>query len=88
MASLAIARPVARQNHTSIRRRLEASIEAAIAALDALDGDPDLEDSFDQEAACEDDGFDSDSEPDHEGDRNWPDGDVDQTNLFAFAWGA
>lgn len=88
MASLAIARPVARQNQQSLRRRLEASIEAAIAALDALDGDPDLEDSFDREAACEDDGFDSDSEPDDFYACTWPDGDVDQTNVFARPWGA
>ncbi|AZS20068.1 hypothetical protein [Caulobacter sp. FWC26] len=88
MASLAIARPVARPNQQSLRRRLEASIEAAIAALDALDGDSDLEDSFDQEAACEDDGFDADSEPDDFYICAWPDGEVDQTNVFARPWGA
>lgn len=31
------------------RARLEAAVEAAIAALDALDGDPDLEDFGDRE---------------------------------------
>lgn len=39
------------------RARLEAAVEAAIAALDAIDGDPDLD------AGCEDEGADTDSEP-------------------------
>ena len=39
------------------RIRLEQAIEDLIALLDALDGDPDLE------ASCEDEGFDADSEP-------------------------
>lgn len=75
MASLAIARPSVRPNCQSIRARLEASIEAAIAALDQLDDDPDLEDSFDRE-------------PDAAEFFPWPDGDVDQTNLCARPWGA
>lgn len=37
------------------RLELEAAIEAAISALDAFDGDPDLED--DEDDACEDEGF-------------------------------
>lgn len=41
------------------RARLEAAIEAAIALLDRLDPDPDLEDSHDQEAVDE-------REPDHD----------------------
>jgi len=88
MASLAIARPRVRPNYQSIRARLEASIEAAIAALDQLDGDPDLEDSFDREMVCEDEGHESDREPDPAEFLPWPDGDVDQTNLFARPWGA
>jgi len=88
MASLAIARPRVRQNHYAIRARLEASIEAAIAALDRLDGDPDLEDTFDQEAACDDEGHDSDREPDtgEEGE-GVPLFQLDQTNRFAQPWG-
>ena len=88
MASLAIARPFVRPNHQSIRRRLEAAVEAAIAALDQFDGDPDLEDSFDQEDVCEDEGHESDREPDAPENFPWPDGEVDQTNLHARPWGA
>jgi hypothetical protein len=39
-----------------LRRRIEAAVERLIAALDRMDGDPDFEDSFDQEAVCEDEG--------------------------------
>ena len=39
------------------RTDLEALIEAAIARLDAFDGDPDLEDGHDLEQACEDEGW-------------------------------
>lgn len=42
-----------RHRHLSPRARLEAAIEAAIALLDTLDPDPDLEDSHDQEAVDE-----------------------------------
>lgn len=43
---------------SDIRRRLEAAIEQAIAALDAFDGDPDLEIQCEDEgAACEDEGW-------------------------------
>ena len=38
------------------RHRLEAAIESAIALLDQIDPDADLEDGFDQEAVCEDEG--------------------------------
>lgn len=41
----------------SARDRLEGAIARAIALLDVLDGDPDLD------AQCEDEGHDSDSEP-------------------------
>lgn len=82
MASLAIARPRVLQNYMSVRARLEASIEAAIAALDQLDGDSDLEDSFDREIACEDEGA-----PEYST-CSWPDGEVDQTKLCARPWGA
>ena len=34
---------------TSLRRRMEAAVERLIAAMDDLDGDPDLEDSDDAE---------------------------------------
>lgn len=47
------------------RRELEELIEQAIAALDAFDGDPDLEDQCEDEGAqCEGEGEDSDREPD------------------------
>jgi hypothetical protein len=42
---------------TTLRQRLEAAVERAIAALDALDGDPDME------PECEDEGCDPDREP-------------------------
>ena len=88
MASLAIARPRVRPNHQSIRSRLEASIDAAIAALDQLDGDPDLEDTFDQEAACDDEGHDSDREQDVDYEaQSVPLFQLDQTNRFALPWG-
>lgn len=38
------------------RALLEAAIEKAIALLDEVDGDVDLEDSFDREVCCEDEG--------------------------------
>lgn len=44
---------VAAQSWRPTRAMLEASIEAAIALLDAMDGDPDLEDSHDREAVDE-----------------------------------
>lgn len=47
-----------RADATALRWRLEVAIERAIAALDALDGDSDLE------PGCEDEGFDSDTELD------------------------
>ncbi|OXE37424.1 MAG: hypothetical protein CGW95_01615 [Phenylobacterium zucineum] len=47
------------------RRRLEAAIEAALEALDALDGDSDFEPQCEDEGAqCEDEGTDTDREPD------------------------
>lgn len=45
------------------RSDVESAIERLIAMLDDIDGDPDLEDGFDLEAACEDEGHDSDREP-------------------------
>lgn len=45
------------------RAQIEELIERAIDMLDALDGDPDL-------VACEDEGWDSDSEPPYHGDRS------------------
>jgi hypothetical protein len=41
-----------------LRRCVEDAIESLIILLDTIDGDPDLE------AQCDDEGFDSDSEPD------------------------
>ncbi len=41
-----------------LHRQMQHDLEAAIARLDEIDGDPDLEDS------CEDEGVDTDSEPD------------------------
>lgn len=35
---------------TYLRATLETAVEHLIAALDAIDGDPDLENSFDREA--------------------------------------
>jgi hypothetical protein len=40
----------------SMRRRLGAIVESLIGVADALNGDPDLEDGADREAACEDEG--------------------------------
>lgn len=46
------------------RAELERAVERALAALDALDGDPDFELTCEDEGAqCEDEGFDSDREP-------------------------
>ena len=45
------------------RSTLERAIEVMIWALDLVDGDPDLEDNFDLEAVCEDEGADADFEP-------------------------
>lgn len=39
-----------------MRPLLESEIERLIAVLDLLDGDPDLEDTFDQEQVSEDEG--------------------------------
>lgn len=41
-----------------MRAAIENTIEVLIALLDAMDGDPDLE------LCCEDEGVDTDSEPD------------------------
>ena len=54
-----------------LRRRMERAVDRLIRAIDALDADPDLEEGFDAEggvsedegAQCDDEGFDSDSEP-------------------------
>ena len=43
-------------DRATLRLRLEVAIDRAIALLDAMDGDADIE------AACEDEGFDSDTE--------------------------
>lgn len=49
---------------TTLRAALEQAVEQAIDALNALDNDPDFEPSCEDEGAqCEDDGWDSDSEP-------------------------
>lgn len=62
-ASLRVApAPMSRFERQHLRVRMERAIEKLLAALDALDGDPDLEDS-DEDAACEDEGFDADREP-------------------------
>ena len=48
----------------ALRRRMERAIERLIAALDALDGDPDLEPECEDEGAeCNDEGV-SELEPD------------------------
>ena len=51
------------------RIRLEAWIEHAIAAIDALDGDADIEDGGDDEPSCEDEGAQCDDEGAADGDR-------------------
>ena len=51
----------------SMRRRLGAIVETLISVADALDGDPDLEDTADQESVCEDEGAQCDDEPDDNG---------------------
>ncbi|KRA62171.1 hypothetical protein ASD89_24115 [Caulobacter sp. Root656] len=56
-----------------VRRRLEDIIERAIAMLDALDSDPDLEDGHDREVCCEDEGWNDDREPDDNGLCTWQD---------------
>ncbi|PHY14156.1 hypothetical protein CSW58_01160 [Caulobacter sp. B11] len=62
-AALPPAKPRASSPSTA-RAALEQAIEEAIAALDALDGDadledePDLEDGHDREVVCEDEGSD------------------------------
>lgn len=52
-----------------IHRRLDAIAGAIIAFMDQLDGDCDLEDGFDREAVCEDEGAQCDDEgaPDDNG---------------------
>ncbi len=63
------------------RRRLEAAIEAAIEALDALDGDADLElQCEDEGGACEDEGAQDDREPSPSEACHWQD-EGDQTIL-------
>lgn len=90
MAAHAIARTRAPQNrpeHLNLRRRMERAVERLLAALDAMDGDPDLEDGFDLEEACEDEGHDSDREPADYVLCPWPDGETDQRNIHARPWG-
>lgn len=63
------------------RRQLEEAIEAALAALDALDGDTDLEPQCEDEgAACEDEGAPDDREPEPFNTCHWQD-EGDQTTL-------
>lgn len=45
------------------RLRIEREVERLIALLDVLDGDPDLEDG-DEDDQCDDEGVDTDREPD------------------------
>lgn len=62
---VALARLPTPETRDALRARLEAAVEAAIAALDAFDGDPDYEDQCEDEGGeCNDEGWDSDSEPD------------------------
>lgn len=67
-----------------LRPLIEASIESLIALLDAIDGDPDLEDT-DEDKAVDDDRCDladsGDWEPDQNGLCTWPDDLEDQTTL-------
>jgi hypothetical protein len=57
MANAALITSEHRHTPAGLRARLEAAVEAAIAALDALDGDPDLEAQCEDEGAqCEDEG--------------------------------
>lgn len=56
------------------RRRLEEAIEAAIAALDDMDGDADLEAQCEDEGgACEDEGAYDDREPEPSEACHWQD---------------
>lgn len=61
--------PNRRASAQTLRRQLADAVERALALLDALDGDPDLEDQCEDEGAqCDDEGvckyLDPDSEPD------------------------
>jgi hypothetical protein len=48
-----------------LRQRMETAVERLLAALDAIDGDPDLEATCEDEGgACEDEGSNDDREPD------------------------
>ncbi len=58
MAKHAYSTPARGRAPLTTRAQLEAAVEAAIAALDALDGDPDLEEQ------CEDEGAQVDAEQD------------------------
>ncbi len=51
----------------SMRRQMGAIVETLISVADSLDGDPDLEDTADQESVCEDEGAQCDDEPDDNG---------------------
>lgn len=67
IATIAPAGQLRRRSKANLRRQLEDAIEAALAALDALDGDPDLEPQCEDEGAqCDDEGADSDREPEIE----------------------
>jgi hypothetical protein len=49
----------------SLRTRMERAVERLLSALDAMDGDTDLEPACEDEGAqCEDEGHDSDTELD------------------------
>ena len=76
MAIHALTTPMPAAHPGSLRARREHAVEQMLAAaerlmaeLDAMDGDPDLEEQHDREAVsedegadCDDDGWDSDSE--------------------------
>lgn len=90
MAAYAIARTRAPQHlpeDRKLRHRMERAVERLLAALDAMDGDPDIEDSFDLEEVCEDEGHDSDREPDDFHLCPWSDGETDQRDTYARPWG-
>lgn len=65
MAVMALITPARLRSIPNARAELEAAIEAAIALLDAIDGDPDLE----PEEDAEHDGLEPDADL---GDPSWP----------------
>ena len=80
-------RPTARSRRRLLETaldRLLGAVEACLADLDALDGDPDLEDGHDREQVCEGEGDYDEREPCAKGPRPvYADGGHDQTKVVS-----